>query len=99
MRVRICRWDLFKPNALTAVLIVACASLQLIVGALEAAGASGAFNRAKAVADAIVAKARACASDSSYLSPYIEEATRAGRIKSPVGAFGMTIGTKPTARA
>lgn len=73
---------------------------QLILEATKKAGsAAGAYDRAKAVAEAIVAKARECASDSGYLSPYIEEAAKVGKIKNPLGAFAKTVGLTPKVRA
>lgn len=72
---------------------------QIVLDALKEAGASAApYDRAKAVAEAVVAKARECASDSSYVSPYIEEAVKVGKVKSPLGAFAKTIGMTPKAR-
>lgn len=43
-------------------------------------------------------QAREYASDNSYISPYIEEAAKEGKVKSPLGAFAKTLGMTPKAR-
>lgn len=65
---------------------------EIVASAMSAAEAQG-FTQAKAVAEALVARARACASDPEYMSPYIEQAAALGLIKNPLGAFGAKLWT------